>query len=76
MDPENPEVWNYGFTRIVTFWQSPPLGASILGITFFFLIAFFSNALLESVNPVNLGITVTIGTLGLLSLVTIILFLL
>ena len=75
IDPKNPEVWDYGFKRVVAFWQSPPFGAGILAITFFFFIAFFSNVLLELVNPVNLGITVTLGTLGLLALVIFILFL-
>lgn len=75
IDSKNPEVWDYGFNRVVTFWQSPPFGAGILAITFFFFIAFFSNVLLSHVNPMNLGITVTLGTLGLLTLVVFILFL-
>ncbi|KJS47862.1 MAG: hypothetical protein VR66_17395 [Peptococcaceae bacterium BRH_c23] len=76
MDPKNPEVWDYGFARAITFLQSPALGAGILAITFFFFIAFFSNGLLERVTPMTLGIVVTLGTLGLLALIVLILFLL
>ncbi|WP_291299578.1 hypothetical protein [Desulfosporosinus sp. BICA1-9] len=76
LDPKNPEVWDYGFARAITFLQSPALGAGILAITFFFFIAFFSNGLLERVTPMTLGIVVTLGTLGLLALIVLILFLL
>ncbi|WP_459930632.1 hypothetical protein [Desulfosporosinus burensis] len=75
-DPKNPEVWDYGFARAITFWQSPAPGAGILAITFFFFIIFFSNGLLELVTPVTLGIVVTLGTLGLIALIVLILFLL
>lgn len=75
-DPKNPEVWDYGFVRAITFLQSPALGAGILAITFFLFIAFFSNGLLELVTPMTLGISVTLGTLGLIALLVLILFLL
>lgn len=75
LNPKDPAVWDYGFNRVVDFWQSPPFGAGILGITFFFLIVFFSNVLLDSVTPATLGIVVTLGTIGLLAIVILILFL-
>ena len=53
----------------------PPFGAGILAITVFFFIAFFSNVLLAQINLATLGITVTIGTFGILALVLLILFL-
>lgn len=55
--------------------QSPPFGAGILAITLFFFITFFSNVLLAQINLATLGITVTIGTFGILALVLLILFL-
>ena len=74
-DPKPTDTWDYGFKRLVPLLQSPPLGASILAITLFFFIAFFSNILLEQVNFSTLGIFVTIGTFGILALVLLILFL-
>ncbi|MDR3600978.1 MAG: hypothetical protein P4L49_10960 [Desulfosporosinus sp.] len=76
LDPKAPETYDYGFKRLVPLPQSPPVGAGILAITFFFLIAFFSNILLAQVSLATLGITVTLGTLGLLTLVILVLFLL
>ena len=76
LNPNAPETYDYGFKRLVPLLQSPPVGAGILGITFFFLIAFFSNVLLAQVSLATLGITVTLGTFGLLTLVILILFLL
>ena len=61
--------------RLVPLLQSPPFGAGILAITLFFFIAFFSNVLLAQINLATLGITVTIGTFGILALVLLILFL-
>jgi len=51
------------------------LGAGILAMTLFFFIAFFSNVLLAQINLATLGITVTLGTLGILALILLILFL-
>ena len=76
LDPNAPETYDYGFKRLVSLLQSPPVGAGILAITFFFLIAFFSNVLLAQVSLATLGITVTLGTLGLLTLIILTLFVL
>ena len=73
--PEAPATYDYGFNRLMPLLQSPPVGASILAITFFFFIAFFSNVLLEQVTIVTFGIGVTLGTLGLLAIVVLLLFL-
>ncbi len=62
--------------RLVPLLQSPPVGAGILAITFFFFIAFFSNVLLAQISLTTLGIAVTLSTFGLLALVVLILFLL
>jgi hypothetical protein len=75
-DPNAPETYDYGFNRRVPFLQSPPVGAGILSIIFFFLIVFFSNILLAQVSLTTLGIAVTLGTFGLLTLVVLVLFLL
>ncbi|WP_199241784.1 hypothetical protein [Desulfosporosinus sp. Sb-LF] len=76
LNPKTPETWNYGFRRLVPLLQSPPVGAGILAITFFFFIVFFSNVLLESVSCATLGISVTLSTFGLLALVLLVLFIL
>jgi len=76
LDPNAPETYDYEFNRLVPLLQSPPVGAGFLAITFFFLIIFFPNILLAQVSPLTLGITVTLGTFGLLTLVILILFLL
>lgn len=76
IDPKAPETWDYGFHRFITFIQSPPIGAGILAISFFFLLVFFSNAALSQVTFATLGITVTLSTMGFLALVVLILFLL
>ena len=60
--------------RLVPLLQSP-FGAGILAITLFFFITFYSNVLLAQINLTTLGITVTIGTFGILALVLLILFL-
>lgn len=75
-DPNTPEAWDYGFKRNIPLFQSPPVGAGILAITLFFFIAFFSNVLLAQVTFATIGITVTLGTFGLLALVVLILFIL
>jgi len=74
LDTNAPETYDYGFRRIIPLLQSPPVGAGVLGITFFFFLAFFSNVLLEQVSMATLGIRVTLGTFGLLALLTLILF--
>jgi len=74
LDPKAPETYDYGFNRIMPLLQSPPVGAGILAITFFFFIAFFSNVLLDQVSMATLGIAVTLGTFGLLTLLILILF--
>ena len=58
-----------------SFLQSPPFWSGILAITLSFFITFFSNVLLAQINLATLGITVTIGTFGILALVLLILFL-
>lgn len=75
LDPKAPETYDYGFKRFAPLLQSPPVGAGILAITLFFFIAFFSNVLLAQASLKTLGITVTLGTFGLLALVVLILFL-
>ena len=74
-EPKPTDTWDYGFKRLVPHLQSPPFGAGFLAITLFFFIAFFSNILLSQVNSSTLGISVTIGTFGILVLVILILFL-
>ncbi|MFZ3131304.1 MAG: hypothetical protein WA125_09445 [Desulfosporosinus sp.] len=74
-EPKATDTWNYGFKRLVPLLQSPPFGAGILAMTLFFFIAFFSNVLLAQINLATLGITVTLGTLGILALILLILFL-
>ncbi|MDQ7093914.1 hypothetical protein REC12_09960 [Desulfosporosinus sp. PR] len=75
-DPKSPEAWDHGFNRLVPILQSPPVGAGVLAITFFFLIIFFSNILLIQLSLSTLGIAVTIATFGLMALTVLILFLL
>ncbi|AFM43235.1 hypothetical protein Desaci_4391 [Desulfosporosinus acidiphilus SJ4] len=70
------EAWDYGFKRLVPILQSPPVGAGILAISFFFFIAFFSNILLAQVSLKTLGIAVTVTTFSLMAMVVLILFLL
>ena len=74
-DPKAPETYDYGFNRLVPFLQSPPVGAGVLAITVFLFIAFFSNVILDQASIATLGIVVTLGTLGLLALVVLLLFL-
>ena len=69
------DTWDYGIKRSVPILQSPPFGAGFLAITLFFLIEFFSNVLLAQTTLATLGITVTLGTFGILALVLLILFL-
>lgn len=75
-EPKTTDPWDYGFKRLVPLLQSPPVGAGILAITLFFFIGFFSNVLLAQITMATLGITVTLGTFGILALVLFILFLL
>ncbi len=74
-EPETPDPLDYGFKRLVPLLRSPPFGAGFLALTVFFFIAFFSNILLAPVTFATLGITVTIGTLGILALIILIQFL-
>lgn len=74
LDPKAPETYDYGFRRLVPLLNSPPVGAGILAVTFFFFIAFSSNVLLDQVSMATLGITVTCGTFALLALLILILF--
>ena len=73
---DSPEDWDYGLKRLVPILESPPLGAGILAITFFFFVMFLANPLLAQVNLVTLGIVVTIATFILMGLTVLILFLL
>lgn len=54
--------------------DSPPFGAGFISLALFFLILFASDILLRHATIENLGILVTLGTLTLLSLVVLILF--
>ncbi len=74
LDSSSSEAWDYGFHRIVSILQSPPLGAGFLALALFFLLIFASNVLLSQVTLATLGITVTLSTAGFLALVTLILF--
>ncbi|MDR3541215.1 MAG: hypothetical protein P4L69_09675 [Desulfosporosinus sp.] len=76
LDPNEPATYDYGFRRLVPLLQSPPVGAGILATSFFFLIVFFPNAVFAQISWATIGITVTIGTFGLLTLIVLILFLL
>ena len=73
--PEGTDPWDFGFNRLVPLMQSPPFGASILAIGLFFFIEFSSNILLAQITVATLGITVTLGTAGILALILLILFL-
>ncbi|TGE39590.1 hypothetical protein E4K67_00835 [Desulfosporosinus fructosivorans] len=73
-DPKSAETWDYSFKRLVPLLQSPPVGAGILAMTLFLSISFFSNVLLVQTTMATLGITVTLGTFGILALVLLILF--
>lgn len=75
-EPKATDTWDYGFKRLVPLLQSPPAGAGILAITLLFFIEFFSNVLLAQITMATIGITVTLGTFGILALVLFILFLL
>lgn len=74
IDPSSPEAWDYGFHRLVSILQSPPLGAGIIALALFFLLIFASDVLLRQVNIATLGIIVTLSTSGFLALVTLIIF--
>lgn len=74
-EPSATAPWDSGVKRLFPLLQSPPFRAGILAITLFFFIAFFSNVLLAQINFATLGITVTLGTIGILALVLLILFL-
>lgn len=76
IDFNNPATWDYGFKRVVTFLQSPPLGAGILSMAVFFLIIFSSNLVIELTSIMNLGIFVSLSTIALLGFIVIILFIL
>lgn len=73
--PASTDPWEDGFKRNVPLLRSPPIGAGFLSLTVFFFIAFFSNILLAKVTFATLGITVTLGTLGILALIVLIQFL-
>ena len=74
-EPETPDPLDYGFKRLVPLLRSPPFGAGFLALTVFFFIAFLSNILLAQVTFATLGITVTMGTLGILALIILLQFL-
>lgn len=76
IDANSPDNWDYGFKRLVPLLQSPPVGAGFLAISVFFLIAFYSNVLIGQVTFATLGIAVTLSTMGILSIVVLLLFLL
>lgn len=72
-----PPNWDWGFHRVVSFLQSPPVGAGILSIAFFLLVVFSSNVILAWATTLKLlGISVTISTFILIALVILILFVL
>lgn len=52
------------------------VGASILAIAIFFLIAFASNAILSSITIATFGITVTLSLLTFMGIIILILFVL
>lgn len=69
------DPWDYGFKRLVPLVQFPAFGAGILAMTLFIFIVLFSDVLIAQINLATLGITVTIGTFGILALILFILFL-
>lgn len=75
LPPQSPAPFPNNVKRLVPLLQSPPVGAGILAITFFFFIAFFSNVLLAQICLTTLGIAVTLSTFGILALVVLVLFL-
>lgn len=72
-EPNTSGTWDYGFKHFVPLLLTPHLRGGIMAITLFFFIAFFSNILLAQVTMATLGITVTMGTFGILALILLIL---
>jgi len=72
----SPEAGDIGFHRLVTFWQSPTLGAGFIAFTIWLLVIFASNVLVLNVNTLTLGIGIALATLSFIALVTTILFVL
>ncbi|MDI6813140.1 MAG: hypothetical protein QMC95_03345 [Desulfitobacteriaceae bacterium] len=71
-----PPTWDVGFRRLASIVESPPYGAGFTSLALFFLILFASDILLRHATLATLGIIVALGTLSLLSLVVLILFVL
>jgi len=76
LNPTTSQTWDYGFKRLVPLLESPPVGAGILALVFFFFIAFLSDPLLVNITSMTLGIVVTLSTFGIMVLIILILFLL
>ena len=76
LDTTTSQISDYGFKRFVPLLESPPVGGSILALTFFFFIAFLSDLILANITSITLGIVVTISTFGILALILLILILL
>ena len=73
--PKKKDPWDYGFKRLAPLLHSPPFSAGILAITLLIFIVLFSDLLLAQIPLETLGITVTVGSFGLLALILFILFL-
>lgn len=66
---------DFGFRKSIVFLRSPPVGASFIALTLFFLIVFITNTLFNSASLLTLGIIVTLSALAFMGLIILILFL-
>ncbi len=68
-DPDNPRSWDWGFHRVISLFQQPIVGTSLLAIGIFFLIIFLTRALLAPATLFTLGLTLTFAVLAFMALV-------
>ncbi|MGI6120637.1 MAG: hypothetical protein ACOYIB_08785 [Desulfosporosinus sp.] len=73
--PKAKDTWDYKAKHSVPLLKFSPVGAGLVALTVFFFIVFFSTMLLKNVTLATLGITVTIGTVGIITLIILLLFL-
>jgi len=71
----DPKTWDYGFSRNVSLIESPPVGASFIAITLFFLIVFASNYFSGYTLLKVLGLSITLSVLSFMALIILVLFL-
>lgn len=74
VDPDDPQIWDWGFRRVINVADQPAVGASILALGIFFFIAFVSRAILAQTSLGAMGYALTFTAFAFLALVIIILF--